>query len=104
MPWAGRKRLPECDALLYHAYSLYKAGVHDQCGVPRSEGFDDANEGAYEVVDDEETCHACAAWERWRKDSTDKDRRPGMVPYLRHVKDGHGGVSQADLLAGYSKG
>lgn len=105
-PWSGRKRLPECDALLLHAYSIHKAGLHKDCGHPLDESTDPANEDAYEVVDDEVTCYACAAWERWREATKDRDREPGALEWLRHVKDAHGGKAptQADLLAGYKAG
>lgn len=104
MPWSGRKRLPECDALLLHAYSIHKSSLHGPCGQPMDEAFDEGNEGQYEVIDDEATCFACAAWEQWRKANKGDDREPGALEYLRHVRDGHGGKSpsQADLLAGYS--
>lgn len=103
MPWAGRKKLPQADALLYHAYSIHKGGLHEACGMPRDEAFDPANEGAYEVVDDETTCFACKAWEQWRRDSEGRDREPGSLAHLRHTHNGADGqaVSQADLLAGY---
>ena len=104
MPWSGRKRLPEADALLLRAYSIHKSTLHGPCGQPVDEAFDDDNEGMYEVIDDEATCYACAAWEQWRKANKDDDREPGSVEYLRHVKDSHGGkaVGQAELLAAYS--
>lgn len=80
--------------------------MHEACGMPRDEAFDDDNADAYEVVDGEKVCHACGAWERWRKESADADREPGAVAYLRHSRDGHDGpaVSQADLLAAYRRG
>lgn len=104
-PWSGRKRLPECDALLLHAYSIHKASIHRECGQPLEESTDPANEGAYEVIDSEKVCYACAAWDRWREVNKDADREPGALEWLVHDKDAHGakGPTQADLLAGYSR-
>lgn len=103
LSWAGRKRLPEADALLYHAYSIYKAQIHEPCGQPLIESTDDANEDAYEIVDGESTCHACAAWDRWREDTKGRDRDPGSLAHLRFLKHEHGdpSESQAALLAAY---
>lgn len=96
--------MPECDALLYHAYSIYKASIHEPCGQWAAESFDEANADSYEVVEGESTCYACAVLDRWRKDATDRSAEPGAMVYLRHVRDAHGGtgLSQADLVAAYA--
>lgn len=77
VPWRGRKSLPESDALLLHAYSLYKASLCPcGCGFPKAMTLDPDADGSVEV-DDSQVCEVRRALDEWR---TQSDPQPGVLP------------------------
>ena len=78
VPWRGRKSLPEADALLLHAYSLYKASLCPcGCGFPRSMTLDPDADGSVEV-DDSTVCEVRRALDEWRAEQNEP--APGVLP------------------------
>lgn len=95
MPWGGRRRLPEADALLLHAYSLHKSGLCPACGGPLEECTDPGREWD---VDDLRVCHRTVAMEEWRKQQGE-NRPAGVLPAVVPVGAGGSRSSQAALVA-----
>lgn len=79
MPWRGQKQLPEADALLLHAYSLYKASLCPcGCGFPADITLDPDADGSIDI-DDSRRCAVQAALAEWRE--SQKDAEPGTIPF-----------------------
>lgn len=86
MPWAHRKRLPETDALLYHAHSVYKGNLCGcGCGQWAPEAHDPLMTGHYEI-DDSIVCNAGAALQEWQK-SDSEHAEPGTIPVVRKADE-----------------
>lgn len=96
MSWGGRKRLPEADARLLHAYSLYKAGLCPSCGGPLEECTDPEREWD---VDDSRTCYRTVALRGWERRQDEGAQRDGVLPAVVPAGRGSTGLSQATLVA-----
>ncbi len=99
VPWAGRRRLPEADALLLHAYALYRASRCPSCGGDLAECTDPAREWE---VDDDRTCYRTVALDTWRE--TVGKEHDGALPAVVPVDRTRPRSSQADLVAALRAG
>ena len=94
VPWAGRRRLPEADALLLHAYALYRASRCPSCGGDVAECTDPGREWE---VDDGRTCYRTVVLDVWRE--TVGKERQGALPAVVPVDGSRVRSSQAALVA-----